>query len=394
MHHASHAVDPPAAASPEIPSPEIPTVARVTTASDQAFGTSVADHASEHEAAEPVATHEHGMADPETVIRATRAEIAQLKRQQAQASRGLGRWKHASHEQRAEEVQRLEVKIESAIQRALDQFTVSAHRAQTPDVVPHTAEATSTSHPSTATPEATPIPDATMHAPSVAPEATTPATSHAIASPSADASGAEIAATDAAMGQHLVHNMNRANVAPGAGGINNLNFGIHYWYNFKAKCETAGKPELWKEEYHYGHTQAPQFIQPYEQNKFMDFELKKGQSASDGIRAWLVGATIAECRSAVVAMEIDALRAAIGNHKFDKMFGSADSAEDEKIPEGQRMHVAADAGVTPVANYMVRTKLAEKASAGGPFGTVDPAELDKDSSQASGTTSTITPSIC
>ena len=193
------------------------------------------------------------------------------------------------------------------------------------------------------------------------------------------AGGPEIAATDDAMGANMVKDMNRANVEPGSGGQNDLNHGIHYWYNYQRHCERAGKPDLWKDEYRYGHTQASQFIQPHENNAFMDFELKKGHSASQAIKDWLAGATVAECLSSVIAMEIDTLRAAIGDNKFDKLFGSADPAEDKKIPEYQRMHVKAGIYGTPVANYMHATKLAEEAEAkGGQFGEVEPAQLDAD----------------
>jgi Protein-glutamine gamma-glutamyltransferase len=194
-----------------------------------------------------------------------------------------------------------------------------------------------------------------------------------------EAGGPEIEATPEALGEHTAEGMKKANVEPGSGGQNDVNHGIHYWYNYQRQCEWAGHPEMWKDEYRHGHTQAKQFVNPHENGTFMDWELKKGQSASQAIKDWLAGATVAECLSTVIALEIDTLRASIGDRKFDKMFGSADPKEDAAVSAGHRMHVRAGISGTPVANYMKSTKIAEDAQAkGGEFGSVEPAELDKD----------------
>jgi protein-glutamine gamma-glutamyltransferase-like protein len=193
------------------------------------------------------------------------------------------------------------------------------------------------------------------------------------------AGGPEIPATKEAMGQVVVNDMKKANVEPGSGGKNDVDHGIHYWYNYQRHCESAGKPELWQDKYRAGHTQSSSFINPHEKGRWMDWELKKGHSASQGIKEWLGGATVAECLSSVIAMEIDALRAAIGDRKFDKMFGSADSKEDKAVPAQQRMHVRAGIQGTPVATYMKSTAVAEEAYAnGGQFGSVEDAKLDKE----------------
>jgi hypothetical protein len=188
----------------------------------------------------------------------------------------------------------------------------------------------------------------------------------------------EIPATKEAMGNVVVQDMKKANVEPGSGGQNDLNHGIHYWYNYQRHCENAGKPELWQDKYRSGHTQANGFINPHEKGRWMDWELKKGQSASQAVKDWLAGATVAECLSAVVAMEIDALRAAIGDRKFDKMFGSADPKEDKAIPAHQRMHIKAGIDGTPVQNYMKSTAVADEASKDGQFGSIPEAKLDQD----------------
>ena len=193
------------------------------------------------------------------------------------------------------------------------------------------------------------------------------------------AGGPEIPATKEAMGQVVVNDMKKANAEPGSGGQNDLNHGIHYWYNYQRHCENAGKPELWQDKYRSGHTKSSSFINPHEQGRWMDWELKKGHSASQAIKEWLAGATVAECLSSVIAMEIDALRSAIGDKKFDKKFGSADPKEDKAIPAQQRMHVRAGIAGTPVANFMKSTEVAEEAwQNGGQFGNVEEARLDKE----------------
>ena len=194
-----------------------------------------------------------------------------------------------------------------------------------------------------------------------------------------DKGGPEIDATREAMGQHVVQGMRRANAEPGTGGANDINHGIHYWYNYQRHCERAGKPELWQDKYRSGHTQSSSFINPHEEGRWMDWELKKGHSASKAIKEWLAGATIAECLSAVVAIEIDTLRAAIGDKKFDQLFGSADPKEDKAIPVDQRMHVRAGTSGTPVENFMTATNIATRAwKKGGEFGKVPDAQLDKE----------------
>jgi hypothetical protein len=190
--------------------------------------------------------------------------------------------------------------------------------------------------------------------------------------------GPEIEATSEAIGQHNVEGMKRANVEPGSGGQNDINHGIHYWYNYQRACQRAGHPEMWKDEYRSGHTQASQFINPHEAGTHMDWELKKGKSASQGIKDWLKGATVAECLSTVIALQIDSLRASIGDKKFDKMFGSADAKEDAAISSQNRMHICTDIGWTPIGNYVKATKVAEEAGKKGEFGDAEPAQLDKD----------------
>ena len=59
-----------------------------------------------------------------------------------------------------------------------------------------------------------------------------------------------------------------------------------------------------------------------------------------GIRAWLNGLTIAECQTTVLALEYDALRAAVGDAKFDAHFGSATAA----TADGDRLRISPESG--------------------------------------------------
>jgi len=93
----------------------------------------------------------------------------------------------------------------------------------------------------------------------------------------------------------------------------------------------------------------------------MDWVIKPGVSASAAIKSWLRGLTVAECNSSVVAMHIDALRAGIGDKKFDEHFGST----DKEIPEEQRLRIKPGTQGTPVENYIKLTDLNMKQRRGG-----------------------------
>jgi len=55
----------------------------------------------------------------------------------------------------------------------------------------------------------------------------------------------------------------------------------------------------------------------------MRWELKPGKSASEAVKSWIKGLTIAECFTALVAIQLDTYRKAIGDVRFDKRFSSA-----------------------------------------------------------------------
>jgi len=91
----------------------------------------------------------------------------------------------------------------------------------------------------------------------------------------------------------------------------------------------------------------------------MEWRLKPRVSASDGIRAWLKGLTIAECLTTVIAIEFDTLRAAVGDDKFDAKFGSADKV----TPLADRILISPRGG-SQVQQFMKPTEAVSKGDLG------------------------------
>lgn len=131
-----------------------------------------------------------------------------------------------------------------------------------------------------------------------------------------------------------------------------LDRGIHTWEHYRAECEAAGVPERWQDHYRNGHTNAAGWTQPYEHKAVNDFSLKKGNSASTALKAFLAGPTITDYRAALLAEEIDEVREEMGDHKFDLLFGSANSDRDGAIPAGQRLRISSALYTTPLPDQM------------------------------------------
>lgn len=231
---------------------------------------------------------------------------------------------------------------------------------------------------------ATPMPEAPVaadHAAIAHAAGPVPAPAAAPAGPGRGRSASELAyetpeidASEQAMGDAMVKRMNQANGLDG--GKYDLDHGIHYSYNFEYECQQAGKPELWKDEYRYGYNASGHWQNPSETGGFMDFRLKKGHSASKAIQAWLGGLTVAECLTSVIAMQFDTVRRAIGDHKFDKHFGSADEAEDKAVGDHDRLRIATNG--TPMDQLTKATELATLSATRDPqVGRVTDEEKDK-----------------
>lgn len=159
----------------------------------------------------------------------------------------------------------------------------------------------------------------------------------------------EIDATGDAMGKRVVDDMNKANTGPSS-----LDAGIHYWYNYRALC-TGSNKSRWDDKLKAGMADAKY----WNRYGWKQWRLKPGVSASEGLKSWLKGPTIAECRSAILAFETDAMRAAIGDAKFDEMFGSVSGT-----PSAGLLVIDSQGNASSVSSYMKTTDAAAKGVAG------------------------------
>jgi hypothetical protein len=132
-----------------------------------------------------------------------------------------------------------------------------------------------------------------------------------------------------------------------------LDGGMFYPEEYRAACTAAGTPDKWDDKYMHGHTSANQWVQPYEGRYDMAFELKERQSASQAVRDFVAGPTIADYRVIGVAMEMDELRDQLGDQKFDQMFGSSDTNTDAQISSAQRLKITAGMYTVPFAAQML-----------------------------------------
>ena len=121
---------------------------------------------------------------------------------------------------------------------------------------------------------------------------------------------------------------------------------------YQAACTAAGTPDKWDPKYERGHTSAQQWVQPYDGRYDMAFELKAGQSASQAVRDFVAGPTIADYRVIGVAIEMDELRDELGDQTFDQTFGSSDAQVDARIPGSARLRITADMYTIPFADQM------------------------------------------
>jgi hypothetical protein len=129
-----------------------------------------------------------------------------------------------------------------------------------------------------------------------------------------------------------------------------IDHGVHQPDEYRHMCEAVGKPEKWKNYYRGGYTKASSWSASKKGG--MKFDLKKGHSASAGIKEWFKGPTVADFESISVAEQLDQLRDELGDHRFDELFGSATSSQDKAIPAGQRLHITTSMYTTPFIDQM------------------------------------------
>jgi hypothetical protein len=131
-----------------------------------------------------------------------------------------------------------------------------------------------------------------------------------------------------------------------------LDQGMHEPEAYLAACQAAGKPERWDTKYAAGYTSANQWMQPYEGPEIMEWALKAGQSASQAVRDFVKGPTIADYRAIGVAQDLAELADDMGDQQFDALFGSNDTEQDVLVPHDQRLAITSDMYTTPYVDKM------------------------------------------
>jgi hypothetical protein len=129
--------------------------------------------------------------------------------------------------------------------------------------------------------------------------------------------------------------------------------GMYTPAQYKAACDAAGVPDKWSDNYWSGHTEARQWVQPYEGRYSNHFELKRGQSASQAVKDFLAGPTIGDFRVIDVALEMDELRDTLGDRRFDQLFGSSVTEEDDRISSAQRLQMTSAMYTIPFWDQMM-----------------------------------------
>ena len=162
----------------------------------------------------------------------------------------------------------------------------------------------------------------------------------------------EIGVTQSEIGKHIVDDMDKANDRRN----HTASSGIWYNHNYEAMHKKRPAQYPWTPDYRSGYTNPAYFVRI----NWMDWLLKPGRSASAGIKAWLQGLTIAECNSALVAIQINALRAAIGDAKFDREHGSA----DKPVPPQKRLRIKTGIKGTPLEKHIKWVDLDKQGGAG------------------------------
>lgn len=121
---------------------------------------------------------------------------------------------------------------------------------------------------------------------------------------------------------------------------------------YRDACTAAGMPEKWDDCYYDGHTGAAQWHQPREHGNAQTFTLQRGASASQAVKDFLAGPTIADWRVIALALEIDDVRDNLGDATFDTLFGSNVEADDAQIPVSQRLVITQDLYTTTIIEQM------------------------------------------
>ena len=218
-----------------------------------------------------------------------------------------------------------------------------AAQAAEPEVAEAAAADPAVAEPAIAEPEpevaeAAAEPEAAEAAQEVAAEAAEPAVAEAAAAvPEPGQTASEQAFADKPQPTMQAADLDRGTYSPEA---------------YRDACTAAGTPEKWDDRYYDGHTGAKQWNQPQEIGWRMSFTLQRGESASQALKDFLAGPTIADWRVIAIAHEIDDVRDTLGDTKFDALFGSKNAGDDAQIPVLQRLQLNIELFTTPIADQM------------------------------------------
>jgi hypothetical protein len=155
----------------------------------------------------------------------------------------------------------------------------------------------------------------------------------------------DIANTQQALGEHAAQVMTEANNQT----KKTKTTGIYYANEYKTRY-----PDAYDDDWGAGYAD-PDY---WERIDSMHWRLKKGRSASAGVKAWLKGLTIAECYSTAMVIEVDSVRAAIGDAKFDELYGSEDKPVEPRLEMGMN-------GATPLGHGTLAFIQPDPATLGG-----------------------------
>ncbi len=162
----------------------------------------------------------------------------------------------------------------------------------------------------------------------------------------------EIQNTEDELGKHVAAEMERVNQGDSYG----PDKGVWYDYNYFAEHKKDPATYPWNDDWRAGLA-SPEY---FDRIAPLDWVLKPGKSASAAIKAWLRGLTIAECLTTIIAIEIETLRAALGDTEFDKRFG----AEGATLAPDKRLRIHQDTKGTPLEGRLLAANVGDPGTFG------------------------------
>ena len=120
--------------------------------------------------------------------------------------------------------------------------------------------------------------------------------------------------------------------------VNNGSLGVYY----RTNSLPAPINRLPDKQARMGYANSRFFYQPGEKGgQRFRFYVREGMSHAAALQAWLSGPTVADCKTTLIAIQLDAVRNEVGNGAFDKMLthfaGPLISAMERDTPLGMFM---------------------------------------------------------